>query len=74
MRRAEILVLSPHLWSRVFVRAMIGKKCPRVSHEMAQFVLKFQICIGYLDGSNPITGKGIHLRSPTPIMAPDSSK
>ena len=26
---------------------------------------------GYFDGTNPIIGKGIHLRSPTPIMAPD---
>lgn len=26
---------------------------------------------GYFDGINPIAGKGIQLRSPTPIMAPD---
>ena len=26
---------------------------------------------GYFDGTNPVTGKGIQLRSPTPIMAPD---
>ena len=25
---------------------------------------------GYFDGTNPLTGKGIQLRSPTPIMAP----
>ena len=27
----------------------------------------------YFDGTNPITGKGFQLRSPTPIMAPVNS-
>ena len=41
----------------------LAKKCARVSHEMAQFVLKIA------HGTNPIT-QGIQLKFPTPIMAP----
>ena len=41
----------------------LAKKCARVSHEMAQFVLKIA------HGTNPIT-QGTQLKFPTPIMAP----
>ena len=38
-------------------------------HEMAQFVIK-NSTFGYFDGTNPITGRVIQLRSPSSIIAP----
>ena len=40
------------------------KKCSRVSNST----------FDYIDGTNPIAGKGIQLRSPSPIMTPDDIK
>ena len=43
----------------------------RVPKVMAQFVLKIEKIVPY-HGVNPNTRNGAHLRSPSPIMAPDA--
>lgn len=48
----------------VFFARRPCKKCSHVSNST----------FDYIDGTNPIAGKGIQLRSSTPIMTPDDIK
>ena len=60
-----------HLRRRSFPTPFLFTNCAepsRVSHEMHNCAKNSTV--GYFDGTNPITGKDIQLRSPTPIMAP----
>ena len=45
----------------------LGKKNTRACHTRWQNLCSI---FDYFDGTNPITGKGIQLRSPAPNMAP----
>ena len=44
-------------------------RSPRACHTSCTICAK-NSTVGYFDGTNPITGNDIQLRSPTPIMAP----
>ena len=48
-------------------------KSARVSHNLCKKKKKTQTFISTFDGTNPITGKDMQLRSFSPIMAPVSN-
>ena len=54
-----------HLVCLSFGRGPCSKMYARVTRDGAK-----NSTFGYFNGTNPATGKGIQLRSPTPIMAP----